>query len=98
MKTLTQEQQVVERMRNEGGYATLKRLNEIIDFSTWKTKTPEASVRRIVQQSKYFFKNSTNSLTSTCLLIILTKLIYLFFAYLHTLKLLFRNLKISLFL
>ncbi|MBO5844040.1 MAG: hypothetical protein J6Q96_04155 [Bacteroidales bacterium] len=56
MKTLTQEQQVVERMRNEGGYATLKRLNEIIDFSTWKTKTPEASVRRIVQESKYFFK------------------------------------------
>ena len=56
MKTLTQEQQVVERLRNEGGYATLKRLNEIIDFSTWKTKTPEASVRRIVQESKYFFK------------------------------------------
>ena len=56
MKTLTQEQQVVERMRGEGGYATLKRLNEIIDFSTWKTKTPEASVRRIVQQSRCFFK------------------------------------------
>ena len=56
MKTLTQEQQVIERMRCEGGYATLKRLNEIIDFSTWKTKTPEASVRRIVQQSKCFFK------------------------------------------
>ena len=56
MRTLTQEQQVIERMRDEGGYATLKRLNEIIDFSTWKTKTPEASVRRIVQDSPCFFR------------------------------------------
>lgn len=43
-------------MRDEGGYATLKRLNEIIDFSTWRTKTPEASVRRIVQDSPRFFR------------------------------------------
>ena len=45
----TQKQQVVEAMRNEGGFATLRRLYELLDFSTWKTKTPEATVRRIVR-------------------------------------------------
>lgn len=53
---MTQEQQVIETLRNQGGYATLRRLNEVIDFSTWKTKTPEASVRRIVQLSDAFFR------------------------------------------
>ena len=52
----TQEYQVVEAMRNVGGYATLRKLNEIVDFSAWKTKTPEATVRRIVQESDQFFK------------------------------------------
>ncbi len=56
MKKVTQEEQVIETMRREGGYATLRRLNEIVDFSTWKTKTPEATVRRIVQVSKAIFK------------------------------------------
>ena len=56
MKKKTQEQQVIETLRREGGYATLRKLNEIVDFSTWKTKTPEASVRRIVQNSKQIFK------------------------------------------
>lgn len=53
---MTQEQQVIDTMRNQGGYATLRRLNEVVDFSSWKTKTPEASVRRIVQNSDKFFK------------------------------------------
>lgn len=56
MKKVTQEQQVIETLRHEGGYATLRRLNEILDFSLWKTKTPEATVRRIVQESKLIFK------------------------------------------
>ena len=56
MQKETQEHQVIETMRREGGYATLRRLNEIVDFSTWKTKTPEATVRRIVQDSKQIFK------------------------------------------
>lgn len=56
MKKNSQEYQVIETMRREGGYATLRRLNEIVDFSTWKTKTPEATVRRIVQESKHIFK------------------------------------------
>ena len=43
-------------LRNAGGYATLRRLNELVDFSSWATKTPEASVRRIVQNSPQIFK------------------------------------------
>jgi hypothetical protein len=53
---ITQEAQVIEVMRKEGGFATFKRLNELLDFSKWGTKTPEASVRRIVQNSKSIFK------------------------------------------
>lgn len=56
MKKRTQEYQVVEALRKEGGFATLRRLNEIVDFSTWKTKTPEATVRRIVQLSQQVFR------------------------------------------
>ena len=53
---MTQEQQVIETLRSIGGYAPLRRLNELVDFSTWATKTPEASVRRIVQNSHEIFK------------------------------------------
>jgi len=53
---MTQEQQVIETMRRLGGYATFRRLNSTVDFSTWKTKTPEASVRRIVQKSDQIFR------------------------------------------
>lgn len=56
MKKVTQEQQVIEVLRRAGGYATLRRLNELVDFSSWVTKTPEASVRRIVQNSPEIFK------------------------------------------
>lgn len=55
-KKITQEQQVITALRNQGGYATLRRLNEVVDFSDWKTLTPEASVRRIVQESNEIFK------------------------------------------
>lgn len=56
MRKVTQEQQVIEVLRKAGGYATLRRLNELVDFSSWGTKTPEASVRRIVQNSNQIFK------------------------------------------
>ena len=56
MARLTQKQQVIEALEREGGYATLRRLNEVLDFSGWATKTPEASVRRIVQDSDQIFK------------------------------------------
>ena len=48
---MTQSQQVVETMRRLGGVATFGKLNSEVDFSSWKSKTPEASVRRIVQNS-----------------------------------------------
>lgn len=56
MRKDTQEHQVIEALRREGGFATLRRLNEVIDFSSWKTKTPEATVRRLVQISKEIFR------------------------------------------
>ncbi|MBR5441025.1 MAG: hypothetical protein IKV37_05690, partial [Prevotella sp.] len=56
MGKISQEQQVIEVLRREGGYATFRRLNEVMDFSSWKTKTPDATVRRIVQDSKAIFK------------------------------------------
>lgn len=43
-------------LRDAGGYATLRRLNELVDFTTWGTKTPDASIRRIVQNSPKIFK------------------------------------------
>lgn len=56
MKINTQEQQVIAQMRREGGFSTLRRLYETVDVSGWQTKTPEASIRRIVQQSSQTFK------------------------------------------
>ena len=53
---MNQTQQVIETMKRLGGIATFGKLNSEIDFSSWKTKTPEASVRRIVQDSSAFFK------------------------------------------
>lgn len=53
---ITQPQQVINALKSQGGWATLRRLYEIIDFSTWGTRTPEASVRKIVQESDAIFK------------------------------------------
>lgn len=53
---ITQEQQVVETMRKEGGIMTLRHLNELVDTSNWKTKTPDATIRRIVQNSNRIFR------------------------------------------
>jgi hypothetical protein len=52
---MKQHEAVIEVMRQNGGYATLGYLYKMIDFSTWKTKTPQASVRRIVQNTTHFF-------------------------------------------
>lgn len=46
-------------MEKNGGYATLGFLNQHvlkIPGVEWKTKTPYASIRRIVQDSRFFFK------------------------------------------
>jgi len=53
---MTQTQQVIDTMRRLGGIATFGKLNSEVDFSFWGTKTPEASVRRIVQNSPDIFK------------------------------------------
>ncbi|MEL6525216.1 MAG: hypothetical protein AAFQ07_05845 [Chloroflexota bacterium] len=52
----TQHEQVIAALESNGGYATLGKLYQLVDFSTWATKTPHASVRRIVQQRKEIFK------------------------------------------
>ena len=53
---LTQTQHVIKVLRKLGGFATFGKLNSSIDSTSWKTKTPEATVRRIVQDSDAFFR------------------------------------------
>lgn len=55
-KKSTQTQQVIDTLRKHGGYATLRNLYHLVDTSTWATKTPQESIRRIVQQSPDIFK------------------------------------------
>ena len=55
-KKFTQEQQVIDALRQHGGYATLGSLYHLVDTSVWLTKTPNESIRRIVQQSDEIFK------------------------------------------
>ena len=43
---MSQKDNVIEAMRKNGGYATFQQLNHLIDFSSWKTKTPQASVKQ----------------------------------------------------
>jgi hypothetical protein len=56
---MKQYEAVIKTMEDNGGYATLGYLNQYvlkINNCDWKTKTPFASIRRIVQDSRYFFK------------------------------------------
>lgn len=52
----TQAQQVIETLRKNGGYATLGDLYRLVDTSMWATKTPNESIRRIVQNEKSIFR------------------------------------------
>lgn len=56
MERETQEEQVIKAIRKEGGCVTLRRLYEIVDTSGWKTQTPDATIRRVVQKSRSTFK------------------------------------------
>ena len=56
---MKQYEQIIKMMEQLGGSATLGRLNQTIDISQWKTKTPYASIRRIVQDKNFFFQNKT---------------------------------------
>jgi hypothetical protein len=56
---MKQYEAVIEAMKQHGGYATLGQLYQTapnITGSEWKTKTPFASIRRIVQMHDEFFK------------------------------------------
>lgn len=54
-KKYTQTQQVIDTLRKRGGYATLGDLYHLVDMKSWATKTPNESIRRIVQQSAEIF-------------------------------------------
>lgn len=56
---MKQYEAVIHIMKENGGYATLGYLySEVLKISDveWKTKTPFASIRRIVQDARFFFK------------------------------------------
>lgn len=53
---MNQREAVIKVMEEMGGLATLSQLNQNVDFRNWKTRTPFATIRRIVQNEKYFFK------------------------------------------
>ncbi len=53
---MTQKDDVIKAMEEHGGYATFQQLNNIVDTSMWKTKTPAASIRRVVQTNNEFFR------------------------------------------
>ncbi len=55
-KKYTQTQQVIDTLRKTGGYATLGDLYHLVDTKSWATKTPNESIRRIVQQSDEIFR------------------------------------------
>ena len=56
---MKQYEAVIKVMEQNGGYATLGFLYEKairVRGVVWKTKTPFASIRRIVQDKRFFFK------------------------------------------
>lgn len=56
---MKQHEAVIKIMERNGGFATLGYLNqEVLKVPDveWKTKTPFASIRRIVQDERFFFK------------------------------------------
>jgi len=53
---MKQYQQVIEVMEKNKGFATLGYLNQNVNVANWKTKTPFATIRRIVQDRNEIFK------------------------------------------
>ncbi|MDO5045225.1 hypothetical protein [Campylobacter sp.] len=47
---------VIKAMVENGNLATFSQLYRLTDVSSWQTKTPFATIRRIVQTNKEFFK------------------------------------------
>lgn len=52
----TQVDDIIEAMQKNKGYATLGYLNQNVDTSNWKTKTPFESIRCYLQRRDEFFK------------------------------------------
>ena len=55
-KKQTQVDDIIEVMCKNGGFATLAYLNQNVDTSNWKTKTPFESIRCYLQRRDEFFK------------------------------------------
>ncbi len=56
---MKQHEAVIKVMEGNGGYATLGYLNQNVlklQSCEWRTKTPFASIRRIVQDERFFFR------------------------------------------
>lgn len=53
---MKQHESVINTMEKLGGFSTLAQLYKLVDISTWKTKTPFATIRRIVQDKRFFFR------------------------------------------
>ena len=55
LRIMKQSEQVIKAMDDLGGYATFGQLYQSVDVASWKTKTPQATIRRIVQDTNIFF-------------------------------------------
>ncbi|GAB6283428.1 MAG: hypothetical protein STSR0008_21950 [Ignavibacterium sp.] len=53
---MKQYESVIKALEEKGGFATLAQLYQTVEVDKWKTKTPFASIRRIVQDDRFFFK------------------------------------------
>ena len=53
---MTQREQVINALRKLGGYATLRDIYKNVDTGGWRTQTPTATIRRIVQDYPDFIK------------------------------------------
>ncbi len=53
---MKQHEQVIKVLEENNGFSTLGNLYQKVNVSNWKTRTPFASIRRIVQDERFFFK------------------------------------------
>lgn len=53
---MKQHEEVIKVMEKNGGFATLAFLYQSVNVDGWKTKTPFATIRRIVQDERFFFR------------------------------------------
>lgn len=56
IKKHIQNDDIIDAMRKNGGYATLAYLNQNVNTSAWTTKTPFSTIRCNLQRGQEFFK------------------------------------------